>query len=64
MGVAEKTKIGTIDLSPTWTAILPVLLHALADGSPLSKRIANEELVRMAALADAAVATRKVERAT
>lgn len=60
MNVTKKTKIGTIDLTPTWKAILPVLLHALADGSPLGQRLAKEELTRMAALADEACHLRKV----
>ena len=51
--VTEKTKIGTIDMTPTWVAVLPIMLAALTDGSPEAQRIAKEELKRMAELADA-----------
>lgn len=43
---------GTIDLTPTWRGILPALLAAMTDGTAEGRRIAREELTRMAALAD------------
>lgn len=46
--------MSTIDITPTWTGLLPVLLEIIRanrSGSP----IAMEELVRMAQLADSHV---------
>lgn len=41
-----------IDATPTWSGILPVLLTVLHDGNLEGKRMAGEELRRMARLAD------------
>ncbi len=43
----------TIDITPTWVAIVPILIAALTDGTPEGQRIAKEELLRMAKAADA-----------
>lgn len=42
----------TVEITPTWEDILPLLLVAYAHGSFEGKRAANEELTRMALLAD------------
>ena len=42
----------TVDLTPTWSAILPLLLMALKDGQPDAQAVAKEEMERMAQLAD------------
>lgn len=42
----------TIDITPTWVAVLPILLAALENGTDEGKRIAREELQRMADAAD------------
>jgi hypothetical protein len=42
----------TVDLAPTWEALLPAFLAVLADGTEEGKRIAREELRRMAQAAD------------
>ena len=42
----------TIDLTPTWAAILPALLAVIKDGTPEGQRMAAEELHRMAEAAD------------
>lgn len=47
--------LDTVDLTPTWEAIAPLLAVALADGSPSVKEFALEEIKRMARLADFAV---------
>lgn len=57
MAVTEKTKIGTIDLRPTWVGILPSLLILVEDGNSTGRATAINELQRMARLADAYVAT-------
>lgn len=49
-------KVRTIDLTPTWTAVLPIFIAALQDGTPEGQKAAKEELARMAALADQYVA--------
>jgi hypothetical protein len=51
----------TIDCTPTWSAILPILLHAAADPRSAGHDGAMAELRRMAALADLAVADRRPE---
>lgn len=59
MAVTTKTKIGTIDLTPTWRAILPVLIEGLIHGTEAGRSIAREELTRMADIADKYVASKK-----
>jgi len=44
--------IETIDVTPTWADVLPVLLTAHANGGPEGQKAAYEELRRMARLAD------------
>ena len=51
----------TIDLTPTWTGILPMLLMALDHGTPTGKHLAKVELTRMAALADKYAAIEKAD---
>lgn len=54
---APFTVRGTIDLTPTWSAILPVLVEVAARGTTERGRAeAMAELQRMARIADAAVA--------
>lgn len=55
----EKSYVKTIDCTPTWIAILPMLLAGYEDGSATSRQIAKEELERMAKLADLYVASQK-----
>lgn len=50
---------GTIDLTPTWVSILPIMIACIKDGSPEGQKIAREELARMAGLADLYVAEHK-----
>jgi hypothetical protein len=42
----------TIDLTPTWQGVLPILIAALEDGTKEGKKLAREELRRMAKAAD------------
>ena len=51
----------TIDCTPTWTDILPMLLLVLHEGDATGRAWAKEELGRMAALADRAVDACEVE---
>ena len=41
-----------IDVTPTWTGMLPFLMALLADGNASGKQQAREELRRMAQAAD------------
>lgn len=41
-----------IDVTPTWSGILPIILTALRDATPEGQRMAGEEIRRMAKLAD------------
>jgi hypothetical protein len=45
-------KMKTIDITPTWSGVLPLLLAALEDGGFEARNAAMAELCRMAALAD------------
>jgi len=56
---AGKRYVGTIDVTPTWKAMLPVMIEALTNGTPTGKQLAREELARMADLADHYVAEHK-----
>lgn len=48
----EGREVEVIDLTPTWSDILPALLLVLRDGNEQGKAIATGELVRMAEIAD------------
>lgn len=52
----EAAPVRTIDMTPTWAAILPALLAAVTDGTPTGQAIARKELARMASIADSYVA--------
>ena len=53
----------TIDCTPTWTESLPLLLTILKNGTTAKgRKIAEEELFRMAAAADAHVARAKEKK--
>lgn len=54
---------GTIDLTPTWRQAAAVIEVGLVDGTPEGKRIAREELQRMAGIADSAVPVIEAARA-
>jgi len=49
----------TIDLTPSWEGLLPVLLHLLQGETSDSRKVASDELTRMAKLADLYVASQK-----
>lgn len=43
----------TIDLTPTWTGVLPILIAGIENGTAEGRKIAIDELSRMARAADA-----------
>lgn len=47
--------IRTVDITPSWRGVLRLLLEGYSNGTPEGRRIALEELYRMADLADEAV---------
>ena len=52
----------TIDMTPTWRDIAPVLFRIIRDAeTPEALRTGYDELLRMAALADRAVAAASAE---
>lgn len=53
--MSDKNKVpaGVIDCTPTWQGSLPYLFVVLEDGTPEGKRLAKEELKKMATAADA-----------
>lgn len=48
----EIKRAGTIDLTPTWTGVLPIIIYALENGTEEGKRMAKLELKTMAEAAD------------
>lgn len=48
-----------LDLKVSWSGVLPLLLAAYADGTEKGRRMALEDLTRMAKIADAYVAEHK-----
>lgn len=55
MSVTKKTKVGTIDLTPTWVEMCSLIELALVDGNAVGRATARAELQKMARLADAFV---------
>lgn len=47
----------TIDVTPTWSGIIRVLIAALEDGSDAGKQVAREEVIRLARQYDIACET-------
>jgi len=50
--VYGRKPVRTIDFTPTWKAILPILFEALTNGTETGQKIAREEFARMAEAAD------------
>lgn len=59
MAVTEKTFIGTIDITPSWGQIMPVLVDLAHSNNMKARDTAYAELTRMAKLADLYVASQK-----
>ncbi len=55
----EGTTEKFIELKPTWVGLMPALFAALENGSPEGKKIAREELMRLAKAVDVANAATK-----
>lgn len=55
-------KTHTVDVTPTWQGILPVLLTLLQSDNPKTRATAESELRRMAGLADGLVAAAKARK--
>ena len=55
--------VTTINLTPTWSSILPGLIAMLQNGTHESIQYASEELTRMAKLADQQVSIKKNNQA-
>jgi hypothetical protein len=45
----------TIDLTPTWCGVMPILIGVLESGTEVGKKSAREELYRMASIMDGVV---------
>lgn len=48
----QRRQAGAIDLTPTWSSVMPMLIAALEDGTETGRKMAREELTRMAHLLD------------
>lgn len=59
--VAAIKPVRVIDVTPTWRAILPILLMGYENANAEGRQIALEELQRMADLADRCVAENPAE---
>lgn len=55
-----KKHIETIDVTPTWKDVTPILMEASANGTGEGRSIAKKELVRMVGIADKTVKYEKV----
>lgn len=55
----KKEILKTIDCTPTWEGILPIILNVLEDGSEKVKDDMKKELKRMAQIADKYVELQK-----
>lgn len=53
--VTEGRQLKSIDLTPTWTALVPALLDAYANAEPLRRETIREEFLLMAKAADTGV---------
>ncbi len=49
----------TIDLTPTWESLIPIIIAVLQDGTEAGKKEVTEELTRMAQIADRFVEVEK-----
>lgn len=58
----DKTKIGTIDLTPTWESLIPAFVTLIEEGNPASRTVAIYELQRMAKIADLYVAQSRLNK--
>lgn len=52
----------TIDLTPTWQGMLPLLLALVESGGEEGRKVATEELRNMAKLADLGAETLKLQQ--
>ena len=50
--VTAMKKLGSIDITPTWTALMPALIAALTNGTKEGREIARAELMRLAGEVD------------
>ena len=57
-----KKEVQTIDMTPTWEAIMPGLIMALQNGTGEGPKMAREELMRLARLVDEANAAGKAAK--
>lgn len=48
----EKTCVGTIDITPTWSSLIPVIVAAIQHGTPKGRDAAIVELKRLAKFVD------------
>lgn len=56
----EKKLVGMIDFTPKWRGIMPIILHALQNGTPEGKKMAEEELYALADFVDEINEERKI----
>lgn len=54
---AARRYAGSIDMTPTWQGVMPMLLAAVRDGTPKGRHEASAEINRLAGLADRANVT-------
>lgn len=59
VGYTEPAPAEVVDVNPTWAAVARIIELGLTHGNATGRQIAREELARMAAIADSAVAAAK-----
>ena len=61
--VTEGRQLKPIDLTPTWTALVPALLDAYANAEPFRRETIQKEFLHMASVADLATENAKTKTA-
>jgi hypothetical protein len=59
--MSQESKSTYIDITPTWSGLLPSFIEWIVSGNDEQKKLARSELKKIAALADAYVALNKKE---
>jgi hypothetical protein len=60
--MSNDEKVFTMDLRPSWRGLLPALVEVAVNGTtPEGRKIAMEELMRLADFADSVIAEREAE---
>lgn len=57
--MTEKKLVGSIDMTPSWMSMAPVIIAAMENGTPDGVKMAKQYIYDLAKIADAYVAEKK-----